>query len=54
MARGLVVVDEHATGRGRSTTVSLAFADAGPWWDGEINVQLFEAVLALLLRGARA
>ena len=45
VARGLVVVDEHATGRGRSTTVSLAFADAGPWWDGEINVQLFEAVL---------
>ncbi len=45
VARGLVVVDERATGRGRASTVSLAFADAGPWWDGEINVDLFEAVL---------
>jgi DnaA N-terminal domain len=45
VARGLVVVDQRATGRGRSSTVSLAFADAGPWWDGEINVELFEAVL---------
>jgi len=45
VGRGLVVVDERATGRGRSSTVSLAFADAGPWWDGEINVELFEAVL---------
>ena len=44
-ARGLVVVDERATGRGRASTVTLAFADAGPWWDGEINVELFEAVL---------
>jgi len=45
VARGLVVVEDRATGRGRASTVTLAFADAGPWWDGEINVELFEAVL---------
>ncbi|MDQ6804689.1 MAG: helix-turn-helix domain-containing protein [Actinomycetota bacterium] len=44
--RGLVAVDERATGRGRASTISLIFADTGPWWDGEINVELFEAVLA--------
>jgi len=43
--RGLVVVDERATGRGRASTIALAFADSGPWWDGEINVELFETVL---------
>jgi len=43
--RGLVVVEERATGRGRSSTVSLAFAATGPWWDGDVNVDLFEAVL---------
>jgi len=26
--------------------VTLAFAEAGPWWDGGINVELFESVLA--------
>ena len=46
VARGLVAVDERATGRGRASTVTLLFADAGPWWDGDINVELFEAVLA--------
>ena len=46
IARGLFLVDERATGRGRATTVTLAFADSGPWWDGDINVELFEAVLA--------
>ena len=46
VVRGLVVVDARATGRGRASTVTLAFADAGPWWDGEINVELFESVLA--------
>jgi hypothetical protein len=44
--RGLVLVDERATGRGRASTVSLAFADTGPWWDGDINVELLEAVLS--------
>jgi hypothetical protein len=24
----------------------LAFAEAGPWWEGEINAELFEAVLS--------
>ncbi len=43
--RGLVVVEERATGRGRASTVSLAFAATGPWWDGNVNVDLFEAVL---------
>ena len=46
VARGLVRCDERATGRGRASTVTLLFADTGPWWDGDINVELFEAVLA--------
>ena len=45
VARGLVAVDERATGRGRASTVTLLFADTGPWWDGDINVELFESVL---------
>jgi hypothetical protein len=44
--RGLVVVEEPASGRGRSTTLVLEFADTGPWWDGEINAELLEAVLS--------
>jgi hypothetical protein len=43
--RGLVVVEAEASGRGRSSTLVLAFAEAGPWWEGEINVELLEAVL---------
>ena len=46
VTRGLVVVDERATGRGRASTVTLMFADTGPWWEGEINVELFETVLS--------
>jgi hypothetical protein len=46
VARGLLAVDERATGRGRASMVTLVFADTGPWWDGEINVELFETVLA--------
>ncbi len=45
VARGLVAVDERVTGRGRASKVTLLFADAGPWWHGDINVELFEAVL---------
>ena len=45
VTRGLLGVDERATGRGRASTVTLLFADTGPWWDGDINVELFEAVL---------
>ena len=44
--RGLVVVEHAATGRGRSSTLGLRFASDGPWWEGEINAELFEAVLA--------
>jgi len=44
--RGLVVVEDAATGRGRSSTVGLRFADEGPWSEEEINAPLFEAVLA--------
>jgi hypothetical protein len=44
--RGLVVVEEVASGRGRASTVALRFAVDGPWWEGEINAELFEAVLS--------
>ncbi len=43
--RGLVVVEDPARGRGRASTVALPFAKTGPWWEGEINAELFEAVL---------
>ena len=43
--RGLIVVEEAATGRGRSSTLALRFANEGPWYEGEINAALFEAVL---------
>ena len=46
VARGLLAIEERATGRGRSSTVTLLFAETGPWWDGDINVELFESVLA--------
>ena len=42
----MIVVDERAAGRGRASTIALAFADAGPWWEGEVNVELLEAVLS--------
>jgi hypothetical protein len=44
--RGLVVVEQAATGRGRASCLWLAFAETGPWWEGEINAELFEAVLS--------
>lgn len=43
--RGLVVVEVAATGRGRASVLALPFAVEGPWWDGEINAELFESVL---------
>jgi hypothetical protein len=43
--RGLIVVEEAASGRGRSSTLALRFANEGPWYEGEINAGLFEAVL---------
>jgi hypothetical protein len=45
VARGLLAVEEGATGRGRASTVALVFADTGPWWEGDINVELLERVL---------
>jgi hypothetical protein len=39
-------VEDMASGRGRSSTVALRFAAEGPWWDGEITVELFEAGLS--------
>jgi hypothetical protein len=51
--RGLVDAEERASGRGRSSTVALRFAAEGPWWEGELNAELFEAVLSRTrLRGA--
>jgi hypothetical protein len=44
--RGLIVVEEVASGRGRASTVALPFAADGPWWEGELNAELFEAVLS--------
>ena len=44
--RGLIVIEEMASGRGRASTVALRFAADGPWWEGEINAELFEAVLS--------
>jgi hypothetical protein len=44
--RGLVVVEHASQGRGRPSTLGLRFADEGPWWEGEINAELFETVLA--------
>ena len=43
--RGLVVVAVAASGRGKASTLALPFAAEGPWWDGDINAELFEAVL---------
>ena len=44
--RGLVLVEQAATGRGRARTLWLSFAETGPWWDGEINPELLETVLS--------
>ena len=43
--RGLLVVEVAAKGRGKASTLALPFAAEGPWWDGDINAELFEAVL---------
>jgi GNAT superfamily N-acetyltransferase len=46
--RGLVVVESEASGRGRgrASLLALPFVLSGPWWEGEINAELFEAVLS--------
>ena len=43
--QGLVVVEHTAAGRGRASTLALPFAEQGPWWEGDINAELFEAIL---------
>lgn len=43
--RGLLHIEQQGTGRGQTTVVRLLFAQSGPWWDGEVNVELAEAVL---------
>lgn len=49
VVRGLVVVDARATGRGRASTVTLAFADAGPVIPKELS-----SILAVLRRPTRS
>ena len=44
--RGLVIVEAPGGGRGRAPIISLAFAEAGPWFDSDINAELVEAVLS--------
>ena len=44
--RGLVVVEQATTGRGRASTLWLVFAETGPWWEGEVNAELLETVLS--------
>jgi hypothetical protein len=46
VARGLVVVESEASGRGRSSLLALPFVSVGPWWEAEINAELCEAVLS--------
>jgi hypothetical protein len=43
--RGLLEVERSPGGRGKKSTVDLVFAREGPWWEGDINAQLFGAVL---------
>jgi len=35
--------EESGGGRGHSAVVAVLFAEAGPWFEGEINAALFEA-----------
>jgi len=44
--RDLVAIEESGGGRGNSPVIALAFAQTGPWLEGQINAPLFEAVLA--------
>ncbi len=43
--RGLVAIEESGGGRGQSSVVTLVFAESGPWVEGRINAELFEATL---------
>ena len=46
VSRGLVAIEEMGRGRGQATTLTVLFAQSGPWWDGEINARLLERVLS--------
>ena len=46
VGRELVVVESEASGRGRSSLLALPFVLAGPWWEAQVNAELFEAVLS--------
>lgn len=43
--RGLIAVEEPGGGRGHSPVMRLRFAHSGPWREGQINAELFEATL---------
>lgn len=43
--RGLISTIDGGGGRGRSATIALSFANAGPQVGGPVNAPLFEAVL---------
>ena len=43
---GLIAIEDSRGGRGRSSTVILAFAEGGERLEAEINAQLFETALA--------
>jgi DnaA N-terminal domain len=45
VCRGLLDVETAGVGRGQASTVRLLFAQSGPWWECEVNVELAEAVL---------
>jgi hypothetical protein len=45
LARGLIAVEEAGRGRGQTTTLTILFAQFGPWWDADINAGLLEHVL---------
>ncbi len=45
VARGLIAGGGQRAGRGQASAVRLLFAEHGPWWDGEVNAPLVEAVL---------
>jgi hypothetical protein len=50
--RGLLVVEVAAKGRGKASTLALPFAAEGPWWDGDINAELFEVTTEQLCAAA--
>ena len=50
----LILVEEEASGRGRASTLAMTFVAEGPWWDGDINAELFEAVLGYSHAGGPA